>query len=774
MSRYLRWLVPVALLFVWLGAGGWLSAVGGNLGSVEESGTAAYLPHDAEASEAARLDKRFGDQATLPAIVVYSRPGGLTPADTAAIRRQARTVGARFATKLAGRPIGPRVSTDRAAAELIVPFAGSDENAITPYVPTLRAMVAGTPQGLAVQVTGPAGVQADMQNALGAIDLLLVLVTGAVILTILILVYRSPLLPLLVLAVAGVALGVTQGVIYLLAEHGVLSLGSEVEGILDVLVLGAGTDYALLMVSRYREALREYEHRSDAMWAAWRRALVPIAASGGTVMLGLLCLLISDLSLDRGLGPAGAIGIACALAAMLTLLPAVLALLGRAAFWPRKPRHGSAKVELAGRWSKLARFTARRPRPLWIGVVLVLAVCALGLLGLNADGIPQNDMVIGQSVESRQGQQQLDRHFPAGSGSPVIVIASARTLDAVVSAAERVPGVASVEPFTGTNSRTASAHPMVVGGLVRVDVTLSHAPDSDEALTSLHRLRAALADIPGANARAGGYTAELADFNDTAVGDRKVIPLLLIVVCIVVALLLRALVAPLLLLATVVLSYLAAIGTSVVVFRYVFGFSAVDATFPLQAFVFLVALGIDYNIFLMTRVREESARHGTRQGMVLGLALTGGVITSAGVVLAATFAALAVIPLVILAELAFTVAFGVLLDTFVVRSLLVPALTVDVGRWMWWPSRLARSVAAQTERTPHAEPVPRIECPPRREPEWSWWRAAASPAPRVAETRTAPGTRWEPEFSWWRAAAASPVHAASEREEPGQWRRYRD
>jgi RND superfamily putative drug exporter len=695
-ARVLRWLIPSLLVIVWLGAGGWLGMVGSNLAEVVSSGSATYLPRDAEATEVAAINKRFGEAEALPAIVMYSRDTALTDADRRAIADQAAAINRELGSKLTGPATGPLVAPDGRAAMLVVPFAGTDSARIAEEVPTVRGLVSGG-DGLAVHVTGPAGIQGDLKEALGAIDLMLVLVTMAVILVILIVVYRSPLLPFLVLLVAGVALGTTQGVIYLLAKQDVLSLGAEVQGILNVLVLGAGTDYALLLVSRYREELRRHESRFDAMRVAWRNSLGPIAASGGTVALGLLCLLISDLSLNRDLGPAGAIGIACALLAMLTLMPAVLMLLGRAAFWPRRPAYGSDATELAGVWSRVARFVDRRPRILWIGTALGLVVMALGVVRLDATGLPQNEMILSDSVESVDGQKVMTEHFPGGSGSPAIVIANADRLADVTTAARGVDGVAAVTPYAGAQ---AGAKPIVVDGLARLDVTLTDPPDSKPALATLERLRDALGAVPEADAKTGGYTAVLVDFNDTAAADRKVIPLLLLVVGLVVGLLLRSIVAPVLLLATVVLSYLAALGLSALVFRDVFGFSAVDATFPLHAFVFLVALGIDYNIFLMTRVREESARAGTRRGMIIGLTVTGGVITSAGVVLAATFAALAVIPLVLLVQLAFTVAFGVLLDTFVVRSLLVPALTLDVGRRMWWPGRLSRAPQPSPAQSP--------------------------------------------------------------------------
>jgi RND superfamily putative drug exporter len=711
-------LFPVLLIIIWLGVGGWLGAVGGKLGDVVKSGAATYLPHNAESSQVTRLNKGFGEPDTMPALVVYARDAGtLTGTDRARIGREVDAIARTLGSALAGAPIGPQVSEDGRAAEVIVPFAGTDENKITPYVSKLRALVSGG-DGLTVHVTGPAGAQADLKDALGAIDLMLVLVTAVVILAILVVVYRSPLLPLLVLIVAGLALGATQGIIYLLVRHGVLTLGSEVQGILNVLVLGAATDYALLLVSRYREELRRHANRFDAMRVAWRRSLGPIVASGGTVVLGLLCLLISELGLNRDLGPAGAIGISCALIAMITLMPAILVLFGRAAFWPRRPRHGSPQAELSGAWSKVAGFVERRPRRVWMGTALLLAILAAGVSQLNPIGIAQNDMITKHPVESVLGQHELDRHFPAGSGSPAFVITASNRLTDVSRTASRIGGVASATPYAGPTAEPGSAAiPIEVGGLSRVDLTLDSAPDSARSIATLRRVRSELATIPGADAKVGGYTAIVVDFNDAAARDRKVMPVVLAVVCLIVGLLLRSLVAPILLIATVVLSYLAAIGVSAVVFRHAFGFPSVDSTFPLHAFVFLVALGIDYNIFLMTRVREEARRVGPRRGVVVGLAVTGGVITSAGIVLAATFAALAVIPLVLLIELAFTVAFGVLLDTFVVRSLLVPALAIDVGRAMWWPGRLSRKwQPAHEARTGPPEP-PEPPTPPPGAPD---------------------------------------------------------
>jgi RND superfamily putative drug exporter len=363
----------------------------------------------------------------------------------------------------------------------------------------------------------------------------------------------------------------------------------------------------------------------------------------------------------------------------------------------------------------VAARVGHRPRLVWVGTLLMLAVMSLGVLNLNADGLSNTDMIIAEKVESKTGQQSLGAHFPAGSGNPVLVIARADRLQDVLPAIRRVPHVHTADTYTGSGSGPVSA-PVVVDGLARVDVVLDVAPDSKTAGRAVNELRTALAGVPGAEAKVGGYTAIKLDFDATARRDRLVIPLLLVVVFVVVALLLRSLVAPLLLLATVVVSFFAAIGVSTLVFQNLLGYPGVDSTFPLHAFVFLVALGVDYNIFLMTRVREEAGRSGTRRGTRIGLAVTGGVITSAGVVLAATFAALAVIPLVLMVELAFTVAFGVLLDTLVVRTLLVPALSIDVGRWMWWPSRLTR-IRDEPDRTvaptPASRPVEDAVAAPR-------------------------------------------------------------
>ena len=507
------------------------------------------------------------------------------------------------------------------------------------------------------------------------VDLLLPLVAGLVILLILLVVYRSPILPFLVVLVAGFALAVANGVVYLLAQHGVVAVSGLSRGLLDVLVLGVGSGYALLIVSRFREQLRRYVEPYDAMRTAWRASAEPIAASGATVVLALLCLLVSDQPSSRDLGPIGAIGIACALLAMLTLLPALLVLVGRAVFWPFPPPYGPSRADRRGLWARMAELVGRRSRVAWASTLLVLVFLALGLTRLDAHGISQSNL--SAVVDSKPG-------------NPAEIIASAARLNEVIAAAAAVPGVATVAAYSGRPAPSGPA--MVVNGLVRVDATLAVPADSPRAGDVVSRLRKVVHAVPGADAKVGGYTASNVDAALTAQRDRAiVIPLVLFAVFVVLSLVLRAVLAPVLLVLTVLLSYFAAMGVSGVVFRYGFGFPGADPAFPLFAFVLLVALGANYAIFLMTRVREEVARRGHRAGTLTALAVTGGVITSAGVVLAATFSALSVLSLVFLVELAFTVAFGVLLDTIVVRSLLVPSLVVDIGRRLWWPSALGRT-----------------------------------------------------------------------------------
>ncbi len=686
-TRTWRWLVPAALLVVWLIVAGLSGPFAGKLSDVQTNDQAAFLPSSAEATQVATLQQKFTDHQSIPAIVVYAAPAGVdhaltakAAADKAAIAEIDGVVG----------PIGgPVPSKDGEALELVVPVVSGNETG--DIVQHVRDLVgSGLPPGVRAYVTGPAGYLADLVESFAGIDGILLLVAVLVVLVILILVYRSPILPFAVLISALFALALASGIVYALADHGLLTLNGQSQGILFILVVGAATDYSLLLTARYREELREHESKVAAMRVAWRQALPPIVASGLTVILALLCLLLSDLNSTSSLGPVGAIGIGCSLLAALTFLPALLLLLGRAAYWPKAPAFGSPHPERSGVWGGVARLVGRRPRALWIATGAALVILAAFLPTLRAGGTTQADLFL-HTVPSVTGQRVADRHFPGGTGSPAVIIGPESDTRAMVSAATRTRGVAGAVPIGANGAPAGNGRPpAVVDGLVQVQATLSAPADSDAAIDAVKRLRAAIHKA-SPTAKVGGTTATTLDTRTTAERDRNlVIPVVLALIFVLLMALLRAVVAPLLLLLTVVLSFAATLGVSALVFNHVLGFAAADPAVPLFGFVFLVALGVDYNIFLMSRVREESVRRGTRTGVLRGLASTGGVITSAGIVLAATFSALSVIPLLFLAQIAFIVAFGVLLDTLIVRSLLVPALVHDIGPGVWWPSRLAR------------------------------------------------------------------------------------
>ncbi|GAA1379205.1 MMPL family transporter [Catellatospora chokoriensis] len=726
----LRWLLPAIGLVIWLVVGGAMGGFASKTAEVQKNDNASFLPESAEATVVLDLSKKFAGLDVVPAQLVYGRDSGLTEADKTVIAEQLATLKRELGSRLADVPLLPRYSDDGKAAQVTVLFTETDAQKNMTDVTWIRDHT-GLPDGLNAHVGGLGGILTDMMEVFGSIDGLLLGVTVGIIGIILLIVYRSPILPVVVLVGAGLAFALANGVVYLLAKEEIITVSGQSQAILDVLVLGAATDYAMLLVSRFREELRHTESRYDAMRVALRASFEPILASGATVILGLLCLLVSDLASNKGLGPVGAIGIASSLAVSLTLLPAILALLGRAAFWPVRPKFDSAPVEQQGIWAKVSALVGRRARLVWIGTAVLLLAGVAGLTRLDADGIPQSEGFTGHP-DSVSAQELTTAHFPGGTGNPAEIVTRAEKLDQVLLAVRQTTGVAEAAPFTGMpvmpvvppagdGSQTATPgqtgatgqgaqapvavpplpEPKVVDGMVRIDATLTDAADSPAALATVERLRAAVHAIDGAQAKVGGFSAINYDVQHTSQRDRNVIiPLVLGVIFLILMVLLRSLIAPLLLIATVVLSYLATLGISGIVFKDVLGFAGADSSYPLFAFVFLVALGVDYNIFLMTRVREEAGKLGHTAGTLKGLAVTGGVITSAGVVLAATFAALAVLPLVFVVEIAFAVAFGVLLDTLLVRSLLVPALTVDIGRFVWWPGRLWRAGEPEQHRNP--------------------------------------------------------------------------
>ncbi|MEU1086190.1 MMPL family transporter [Streptomyces sp. NPDC005892] len=695
--RTLRWLVPAVLVLVWLGIGGVFGPYAGKLGEVSTNDQAAFLPRSAESTEVSEEQKAFQKSGTVPAIVVWTGDGGPLP-DGAADAATRALATLRGTPGVEGTPTPALPSEDGRALEGIVQLDSGLGDALPGTLDRVRD-AARTVPGTTVGIAGPAAAQADLKDAFGGIDGLLLGVALVAVLVILLLVYRSLLLPFLIILSAVFALGLACAIVYVLADHGVVRVDGQVQGILSILVIGASTDYALLLTARFREELTRGGDRAAAALAALRRSAGAITASAATVALGLLALLLSDLTNNRALGPVGAIGIVCAVLSTLTFLPAVLVLTGRAAYWPAKPRPVDAATGGHGIWRRVASFVDRAPRKVWAGTLLVLVVCAVFAPTLKSQGVPLDETFV-NDAPSVSAQATLSEHFPGGSGNPAVIIARADRTDAVVAAAEHTEGIAAVTPVT-ESGRPGDGTPMVVDGRVRIDATLKAEADSDAANATVKRLREAVHAVPGAEAAVGGYSAQRLDTQTTAAEDRAlIVPVVLAIILVILMALLRSVLLPVLLVATVGLNYLATLGVSALVFQHVFGFSGTDASVPLYGFVFLVALGVDYNIFLMSRVREEALLHGTRQGMLRGLITTGGVITSAGVVLAATFAALLVIPLAFLVQIAFIVAFGVLLDTLVVRSLLVPALVLDIGAVSWWPNKrmtTRRDAEAQTE-----------------------------------------------------------------------------
>lgn len=710
--RWVRIFLPAILLIVWFAAAAIGGPTFGKLSSVSSNDQASFLPASAESTEALNWQKKFTDSSSIPAVVVIESDTTIDRAALTGFGDLGKKLGAVNGVQVpqSGQEtsvIGPIPSQDGLAVEFIVPISSTD--GVKTVIADLRSVVAaGVSAGMTGYVTGPAGLTADLVNAFAGIDGILLLVAGGAVFLILLLVYRSVVLPFLVLLTAVFALSAAILLVYAFASWGWISLSGQSQGILSILVIGAATDYSLLLVARYKEALGHIQSRWSAIMRAWKAAWEPIVASGVTVIIALLCLLFSDLNSNKSLGPIAAIGIVFSLLAALTLLPTFLVLFGRVAFWPIMPkfvadsdREPEAEgtllglVGVTGLWRRIGRLIARRPRITWIVALLVLLAGGSGILQLQANGVPQTDLVLTQS-DAVDGQAVLAKHFDAGSGSPIVVVTKESSANDIVKALDATKGISSASVFTG-NGRPSmdptapKPDPVVRDGKVLVNAVLDFQADSDQAEGVVRQLRVALPSIDK-TVLVGGVTAIALDTTNTSLSDlAKIIPIVLLVILVILMLLLRSILAPVLLIVSVVISYGTALGVSALVFNHIFGFPGADASVPLFGFVFLVALGVDYNIFLMTRVREESLRLGTRPGILRGLGVTGSVITSAGVVLAATFAALSVIPILFLVQIAFIVAFGVLVDTIIVRSLLVPALSYDIGKAIWWPSKLSKA-----------------------------------------------------------------------------------
>lgn len=696
--RRYRWLVPVVLIIGWvafLGAGG---NYAGMLGEVVKNDNAAFLPSGAEATRVAELEPGFFGAERTPAVVVYVRDSGVTAADRAAVRADLRAIAS--VEGVAGRAAGPVPSADGRALQIVVPLSTSGDSSVLPgAVDEIRELARSHP-GLTAHVTGPGGMAGDFASIFEGADVRLLLIASLAVFLILVLVYRSVILPIVVLATAQLAQTLASVAVYFLAREDLIDLNGQSQGALVLICIGVATDYALLIVGRYREELRDRESAYEAIAVATRRSAPAIAASGITVIIAMMCLLLSELSSNRGYGPVLALGICASLIATFTFLPAVLALIGRAAFWPLRPAYGSEHTLEHGIWGRAARVVSHRPRAVWVGVTVVLVVCAAFLPTFKASGSAMSEQFIGGKPDSVVGLDVLARHYPAGAGAPALIAGPAAAQAELTRAAQGVDGVESTTPY----SDAPGGPPKVVDGRVLLQATLSDPPDGAAAKDTVERLRDAVHKVD-AEARVGGTTAISIDTIEAGKTDLlTVVPLVLVVVLLLMIVLLRAVAGPLLLIATVVLSVAATLGLSAVAFDHVFGFPAAEASLPLFCVAFLIAVGVDYNIFLMARIREEHVRlDDARAAVVRGLTTTGGVITSAGVVLGVTFSLFAVLPFVPLVEIAFIIVVGILIDTFAVRALLVPAASYDLGRAVWWPSRLGRRRGDAARRsTPNA------------------------------------------------------------------------
>ena len=703
--------IAIIVIIAWLGITSVAGPTFGKLSTVQENDNSAFLPDDAESTLASKITIKFSDSSNdqIPTLLVFlgDVDPKKNPAKMVQIQKYLDGLGDEILPEsgkalstyfVPGFPIQAFASEDGKAALVNIALSSDvaqdrieEKPALTLIVDFLREDLKKNfeSQSLTTHVTGFGGIFADLFGAFGSIDSTLLTTTLLVVSLILIVVYRSPLLWILPLFTAVTALSLAGTVVYYLAKAGTIDLNGQSQGILSVLVLGAATDYALLLIARYREELHHHESRYESMRIALRGVVEPIIASGSTVIAGLLVLLLSQLSGNRGLGPVGAIGIAAAMVTVLTLLPALLVVFGRWIFWPKIPKFDDVDEQLSGTWSKVGRAVEKNPKRIWISTALLLTILAGFSFTLKADGLANTEAFTART-DSVIGLEELGKHFPGGEGSPVEVVIKENDIAAVTNVLGAIANVAFVEPVVAGQKIPGAPTPpvKVVEGKVLLNATLKVAPDSVEARNTIPIIREAVHKIDK-EILVGGGTAVQYDTDVASRADnRLIIPIVLLIIGLILGLLLRSIAAALLLLLTVVLSFMATLGVCQLVFEHVFGFAGADASFPLFAFIFLVALGIDYNIFLMTRVREEALKIGTRKGVIKGLTVTGGVITSAGIVLAATFAVLGVLPLVFLAELGFAVAFGVLLDTIIVRSLLVPALVHVIGPKVWWPSKL--------------------------------------------------------------------------------------
>ncbi len=712
---WVRPLIVISVAVLWCAIGG---GVGGSsipkLSEEQQYDTAAFLPQKVESTEAAGERSLFNPATTIPAILVVDN---ITSQDQTAelqafvddILDQSVTADGTTIGDLVVAPPQVMPSTDGQAVVAILEFdfdsvlvTTDGEFLASTIGTTIRDAWQESGNGGDFYLTGGVGFFADFIGAFGGIDSLLLFVALSVVLAILLLVYRSPVLPFYVLTTAVVGLGTAALAVLGMASSGIVDLNGQSQGIMFILVVGATTDYSLLLVARYREELRRYASPYDAMTRAWKRSFAPITASAVTVILALLTLIFSNLTSNQALGPVAATGILAAYLAALTFLPAILLIGGshaRYAFWPKRPTFHPEDVhhvdslktveKHAGLWGRISRSVAEHPRRTWVAALVGLAVFAVFLPTFKASGVGDSDQILGD-IESVDGLDVLAEHFDAGTTSPIQIHVDEAHAAEVMATVQSIDGISTVYELTplivqGMPPQIASDSPIVIDGRVAIDAVTNVAANTQEAKDIVVEVRDAV-HAADPTALVGGDAAIALDTSTTTERDiRVIIPLVLLVIFLVLILLLRAVVAPLLIVVANVLSFAATLGLSALVFNHLFHFPGSDVAVPLFAFVFLVALGVDYSIFLMSRAREEALSRGTREGVRRALAVTGGVITSAGIVLASTFGALVVLPLLFLVQIAFIVAAGVLIDTLVVRTLLLPGLVYDIDRASWWP-----------------------------------------------------------------------------------------
>lgn len=668
-----RWSATVAAVLLLLGI-----AMIAMVGQAERDARVDdQLPRGYDSTRAAQLAEALPRADSSAAVGVFTTrdESRLTPDQLAGIEELVAGLEVPDLTAPGSQPVVVP-SEDGQAALTVLEVASADTTVLADVVPALRDRLdEGSPRGVRAEVTGPAAVRADLAAVFDGANVRLLAVTATVVAVLLVITYRSPLLWMVPLLVVGVAdQAATAAATRVLVGLSV-PWDESTTGILSVLVFGAGTNYALLLISRYRDELHRHADRYEAMRLALRRTAEAVVASAATVVVGVLSLVLSVIPSTRGLGIACAVGILVAALFALVALPALLVLFGRWIFWPRVPHldtdAGDARPTF---WRRVGDAVARRPAVFGNLAIVFLAFLALGLVDTRL-GLPTAEQFL-EKPEAIAASERLSAHFPAGSSDPAVVMT--KEPDRARAALAQVDGVDNVRPGASAD------------GWTELQVVLDDPPDSAAARATVERIRAAVDDpaVGAGTSYVGGTAAEALDLAAASARDRWVIfPVVLLLVLGALVLLLRAVVTPIVLVATVVGTYVAALGASWWIFERLLGFSAFDESVPLFAFLFLVALGVDYNIFLVTRAREEAADHGSREGMLRALAATGGVITSAGILLAAVFAVLGVLPLVVLAQLGVAICLGVLLDTLLVRTVLVPALALRLGDRFWWPRR---------------------------------------------------------------------------------------